>query len=174
MHRSAHRLVEAKWFDPLMLGVIALNAVVLGLETYDDIDREHGGTLDLINDVILGVFVLELLLRHGRGRASGPGVFFRSGWNVFDFLVVAASFTPGVRENATMLRLARLLRITRAVRLLPDLRVLDGGRRPLDPRRRQPRRHHRPARLRLRHGRLADLRRTSGPPRATTPTSARR
>ena len=53
-----------------------------------------------------------------------PREFFRSGWNVFDFVVIAASFVPGVRENATLLRLVRLLRIVRAVRLLPDLRVL--------------------------------------------------
>ncbi len=53
-----------------------------------------------------------------------PQRFFRSGWNVFDFLVVAASFAPGLRENATLLRLVRLARVVRVVRLLPDLRVL--------------------------------------------------
>lgn len=123
MVAACRRIVDSSWFDPLMLGVIAVNAVVLGLETYDDLEREHGGTFDLANDVILGIFVIELGIRMA---ATGfrPREFFSSGWNVFDFLVVAASFTPGIRENATMLRLARLLRITRAVRLLPDLRVL--------------------------------------------------
>ncbi len=53
-----------------------------------------------------------------------PGEFFKSGWNVFDFVVIGASFVPGVRENATLLRVIRLLRIVRAVRLLPDPRVL--------------------------------------------------
>ena len=57
-------------------------------------------------------------------HAERPRDFFRSGWNVFDFVVITASFVPGVRENATLLRLVRLLRIVRAVRLLPDLRVL--------------------------------------------------
>jgi voltage-gated sodium channel len=38
--------------------------------------------------------------------------------------VVVAVFTPGLRENATLLRLVRLARIVRVVRLLPDLRVL--------------------------------------------------
>jgi voltage-gated sodium channel len=37
--------------------------------------------------------------------------------------VVAAAFVPGLRENATLLRLARLLRVVRVFRLLPDLRV---------------------------------------------------
>jgi voltage-gated sodium channel len=106
-----------------MLGVIAVNAVTLGLETYASIDAAIGAQLHLANEVILGLFVVELLIRMG-AHAERPRDFFRSGWNVFDFVVIAASFVPGVRENATLLRLVRLLRIVRAVRLLPDLRVL--------------------------------------------------
>jgi voltage-gated sodium channel len=117
------RIVASRWFDPLMLVVIFVNAIALGLETYDSVARSIGDELHTANDVILGVFVVELLIRFG---ASGfdPRRFFRSGWNVFDFIVIAASFAPGLRENATLLRLVRLARIVRAVRLLPDLRVL--------------------------------------------------
>ncbi len=117
------RVVESSWFDPLMLAIIAVNAVTLGLETYDSIDAAIGRELHLANGVILGLFVIELALRMA-AFADRPRDFFRSGWNVFDFVVIAASFVPGVRENATLLRLVRLLRIVRAVRLLPDLRVL--------------------------------------------------
>ena len=117
------RVVESSWFDPLMLSIIAINAVTLGLETYDSIDASIGDELHLLNDVILGLFVVELALRMA-AHADRPREFFRSGWNVFDFVVITASFVPGVRENATLLRLVRLLRIVRAVRLLPDLRVL--------------------------------------------------
>ena len=117
------RVVESSWFDPLMLAIIAVNAVTLVLETYDSIDAAIGRELHLANGVILGLFVIELALRMA-AFADRPRDFFRSGWNVFDFVVIAASFVPGVRENATLLRLVRLLRIVRAVRLLPDLRVL--------------------------------------------------
>jgi voltage-gated sodium channel len=120
---ACRRIVDSSWFDPLMLGVIAVNAVTLGLETYDTIDAAVGAQLHLANEIILGLFVVELLIRMG-AHAEQPAGFFRSGWNVFDFVVIAASFVPGVRENATLLRLVRLLRIVRAVRLLPDLRVL--------------------------------------------------
>jgi voltage-gated sodium channel len=116
-------VVGSSWFDPLMLAIIAINAVTLGLETYDSIDAAVGPQLHLANDVILGIFVVELALRMA-AFADRPVEFLRSGWNVFDFLVITASFVPGVRENATLLRLVRLLRIVRAVRLLPDLRVL--------------------------------------------------
>jgi voltage-gated sodium channel len=117
------RVVDSSWFDPLMLGIIAVNAVTLGLETYDSIDAAIGDELHLANELILGVFVVELALRMA-AYADRPAAFFRSGWNVFDFVVITASFVPGVRENATLLRLVRLLRIVRAVRLLPDLRIL--------------------------------------------------
>jgi voltage-gated sodium channel len=117
------RVVESSWFDPLMLSIIAVNAVTLGLETYESIDAAIGRELHLANGIILGLFVVELALRMA-AFADRPREFFRSGWNVFDFVVITASFVPGVRENATLLRLVRLLRIVRAVRLLPDLRVL--------------------------------------------------
>jgi voltage-gated sodium channel len=121
--RRCRQIVASRWFDPLMLGVIVLNAVVLALETYPAIDDDIGAELNLANDVILGIFVVELAIRM-TAYGNRPQDFFKSGWNVFDFVVVAASFTPGIRENAMLLRLVRLLRVVRAVRLLPDLRVL--------------------------------------------------
>jgi voltage-gated sodium channel len=123
MTRACRRIVDSRWFDPLMLGVIFVNAITLGLETYDAVEQSIGRELHTANDVILGAFVVELLIRFGADGFS-PRRFFRSGWNVFDFVVIGASFLPGLRENATLLRLVRLLRIVRAVRLLPDLRVL--------------------------------------------------
>jgi voltage-gated sodium channel len=121
--QTCRRIVGWRWFDAVILVVIAINAVTLGLETYESVEAEHGPLLHAINDIVLGIFVVELTLRIGAyGRR--PQDFFRDGWNVFDFIVVSASFVPGVRENATLLRLARLLRIVRAIRLLPDLRVL--------------------------------------------------
>jgi voltage-gated sodium channel len=121
--RRCRQIVESSWFDPLMMGVIVVNAIVLGLETYESIEQDIGDQLSLANDVILGIFVVELAIRMtAYGRR--PQDFFKSGWNVFDFVIIGASFLPGLRENATLLRLLRLLRIVRAVRLLPDLRIL--------------------------------------------------
>ena len=119
----ASRLASAPAFERFILAVILANAVVLGAETYESVDREHGALLDTLNEVFLGVFVVEVLIRFAAAGFS-PRRYFASGWNVFDFLVVGGAFVPGLRENATLLRLLRLLRIVRAVRLLPDLRVL--------------------------------------------------
>ena len=124
--RALVRLVESPLFDAVILAVVLANAVVLGLETYPAVAGEHGDTLDLLNDLFLGIFVVELALRIASyGRR--PLDFFRSGWNVFDFVVIALAFVPGLRANSTLLRLARLARDERVVRLLPDLRILLRG-----------------------------------------------
>ena len=120
------RLVHSTWFEGFIFTVIVLNAVVLGLETYSSIVDRYGDTLYLLNEIFLGIFIVEILLRIG-AYGSRPWNYFRSGWNVFDFVVVFAVFIPGVRENATLLRLVRLLRIVRVVSILPDLRVLVSG-----------------------------------------------
>jgi voltage-gated sodium channel len=116
-------LADSSPFNLFIFGVILANAVVLGAETYPGAVREAGDLLSMLNDVFLGIFVVELVIRL-TAFGSRPQDFFKSGWNVFDFVVVAASFTPGLRENALLLRLARLARVLRIVRLLPDLRVL--------------------------------------------------
>ncbi len=121
--RRCAALADSTPFNIAIFGVILANAVVLGLETYEGVAREAGDVLDALNSIFLGVFVVELVIRI-TAFGSRPGGFFRSGWNVFDFVVVAASFAPGLRENTTLLRIARLARVLRIVRLLPDLRVL--------------------------------------------------
>jgi voltage-gated sodium channel len=121
--RACRRIASDARFDALMLGVITLNAIVLGAETYDSVEDRYGDALHILNDVFLGAFVVELAIRIVACWPR-PGHFFTSGWNVFDFVVVTASFLPGLRENATLLRLLRLARIVRAVRFLPDLRVV--------------------------------------------------
>ena len=120
--RRCARITDSDAFNFAILGVILANAAVLALETYESIERDWGDVLELLNEVFLWIFVAELLLRF-LAVGANPAKFFRSGWNVFDFVVVAAAFTPGLRENATLLRLARLLRVVRVFRLLPDLRV---------------------------------------------------
>ncbi len=121
--RTCARTADAMWFNLAIFAVIVINAIVLGLGTYDQIEEDAGDLLNLANEVILGIFVVELTIRLvGFGRR--PQDFFKSGWNVFDFVIVVGSFLPGVRENATLLRLVRLARVLRVIRLLPDLRVL--------------------------------------------------
>jgi voltage-gated sodium channel len=120
------RIAGARRFQLFIFGVILLNAVVLGLDTYESIHREWGDTLFIINEVFLGIYIVEILIRIA-AHGTRPQDYFKSGWNVFDFIVVFAVFIPGVRENALILRIVRLLRIVRIISVLPELRVLVSG-----------------------------------------------
>lgn len=117
------RLVDSDRFATVIAVVIVANAVILGLETYPAVMADYGDTLILLNEICFAVFVVELVLRLASYGRHLPD-FFRSGWNVFDLVVIGAVFIPGVREQAQLLRLLRLARIVRLVRYLPDARVL--------------------------------------------------
>jgi voltage-gated sodium channel len=123
---AAARVVDSIPFTVVVVATIAVNAVVLGLQTYEGVVDRWGSALDAINAICVGIFIVELLIRIA-SYWPRPWDFFRNGWNIFDFIVVGATFVPGVAENSTLLRLARLLRVVRIVRVLPDLRVLLRG-----------------------------------------------
>jgi voltage-gated sodium channel len=117
------RLVDSPQFTAAVVAVFIANAVVLGLQTYPGLERRYGDTLDLLNGIFLAFFVVEMALRIA-SYLPRPWRFFLDGWNVFDFVAVGLAFVPGLRENSTILRLARLARIVRVVHLLPDVRIL--------------------------------------------------
>jgi voltage-gated sodium channel len=124
--RRCADLIESTPFGLFIVGVILANAATLGLSTYPSIDAVAGPALTGLEAVFLTVFVVELAVRIASyGRR--PQDFFRNGWNVFDFLVVAAALLPGLPAGSTLLRLARIARIPRVVRFFPALRAIVAG-----------------------------------------------
>ncbi len=117
------RLVDSERFHIFIGAVIVANAIVLGLETYAGIMDSYGSTLVFLNSAFYAVFLVELVIRIA-SYGTKPWNFFRSGWNIFDFIVIGGALIPAVREQATVLRLLRLARIVRLMRFLPDARVL--------------------------------------------------
>lgn len=117
------RLSSRALFHDLVILVIFLNAVVLGLETSQSIMRAAGGVLHVLNWVIQAIFLFEITVRI-LAYWPQPLSFFRGGWNVFDFVVVAAALLPVNGNFATIARLTRLLRVTRLVSIFPQLRLI--------------------------------------------------
>jgi voltage-gated sodium channel len=116
------RIVESRGFDVVIVVVIGANAVVLGLETYAHLGSA-GPLLRGLEWFFRAVFVAEIAIRvlaHGRR----PQDFFRHGWNVFDFTVIAAVFIPGLHGDSTVLRVIRIARVLRLVRFSPGLRTI--------------------------------------------------
>jgi voltage-gated sodium channel len=126
MNSRLHSLVHAGWFNHLMIGVILLAGLLAGLETSDTVMGRHGGLLRALDALVLAVFVTEITLKiaaHGRQ----PWVYFRDGWNVFDFVIVAVCFLPMESQFAAVFRLARGLRLLRLVTAVPKLQLLVGA-----------------------------------------------
>lgn len=124
--RSANAIANAAWFQWLVVVVIVINAVVLGLQTYDSAPGTLKRLIDPIDGICLTFFVVELLIRFAAYRFN-PRQFLRDPWNIFDLVVVLLGLAPGLGDNPTALRMVRLARIARLARVMPDFRVMVEG-----------------------------------------------
>jgi len=111
-------LVESPQFRHTVTVLILLNAVIVGLETYPDLTAIYGDVLQIADRIILYLFTVELALRFF--ATTPPQVFFRSGWNIFDVVIVALGFLPS-SEFFTVARLFRIVRVLRAISVIPNL-----------------------------------------------------
>jgi voltage-gated sodium channel len=126
MSRATKQLVESKIFQRFIVAVIVLAGVVAGLETSPDIMARHGGLLLALDKFILGIFIVEALLKMA-AQGSRPWRYFADGWNVFDFLIIVICLLPVGGPFAAVLRLARALRLLRLISALPKLQLLVGA-----------------------------------------------
>ena len=119
----ADRLVNKAAFEYTIIALILLNGVFLGLGTSPALEQQYGNLLQLGNQIVLGVFIVEALLKM-LALAPRVDMYFRDGWNVFDFLVIAFSLVPATGEFAMVARLARLLRVLRLISAIRELRLI--------------------------------------------------
>ena len=109
--------MEHPWVQNLLVLLILLNAIILGLETDKGIMASFGTELILIDHVILGIFIVEIiLLITARGLA-----YFKDPWCVFDFIVVITSTAAMAFPRLPGLSLLRLVRVVRVVKLFKQL-----------------------------------------------------
>jgi voltage-gated sodium channel len=121
----ARRIADSRAFQAFIIGVILVNAVLVGLETDAALVARYGALFDALNVAIIAVFVAELAIRLV-AFLPRPQRFFADGWNVFDFVIVALSVLPFGGSFANVARLARLLRVLRIVSVFPELRLIVG------------------------------------------------
>ena len=103
--------------ERLVTALIVVNAVTLGLETSATINEALSPWLGRLDKAIVAVFVVEIAARL---VAQGPA-FFKRGWNLFDFAVIAVTLLPAT-GNLSVLRALRILRVLRLVSVVPQMR----------------------------------------------------
>ena len=82
----------------------------------------YGPLLATLDHIILGVFVVELVLRIAVHRLA----FFRDPWSVFDFFVIGIALVPAT-DTFTVLRALRVLRVLRLITAVPTLKRVVAG-----------------------------------------------
>lgn len=115
-------ILNRPWVTYGIIVVIILNAILLGMETSDALMARAGTIITLLDKLCLAIFIAEIAMKL---IAYGPR-FFRSGWNVFDFVIVGAALIPG-SQSLSVLRALRILRVLRVISVAPRLRrVVEG------------------------------------------------
>ncbi len=111
--------IESTKVQQWIIALIVFNAVMLGLQTSKDIATNFEFFFDFLDVAIPAIFLVEILIKLYAFNYK----FFKSGWNIFDIIIVILCLLP----EAGPLRILRTLRILRALRLvrkIPRLRIL--------------------------------------------------
>ena len=115
-------IVEDPRTERIIMALIIINAVILGMETYPRVTNAIGPLLDILDHIILAVFVVEIAARIAVYRLA----FFRDPWSVFDFIVVGIALVPAT-DSFTVLRALRILRALRLITAVPTLKRVVAG-----------------------------------------------
>ena len=116
------QLRSNKVFETVVIAIIVLSALMVGAKTYEETTR-FTPILNILDWAVTLFFLVEILIRLMAERRFRD--FFKSGWNIFDFIIVVASMIPV--QDSEMVLIARLLRVFRVMRLVsmvPELRML--------------------------------------------------
>lgn len=115
-------LKNNKMFEFVVISVIIASALEIGIKTYDI----PNGIISLtayMDTFITVFFVFEIAVRYIAEDSKKD--FFKSGWNIFDSLVVLVSLIPiQDSEMALLARLIRIFRVLRMISIVPELRLL--------------------------------------------------
>jgi voltage-gated sodium channel len=112
--------VEHSWFSKSIMILIVLNAILVGIETYPSVYEPHHQVFVLIDHVLLAIFTIEIILK----LVAYRGTYFRNGWNLLDFSIVALSLIFISTHFVSVLRIVRVLRVLRTLSAFPSLRRL--------------------------------------------------
>ncbi len=113
---------DNKAFELFVIGVIIFSSLMIGIQTYE-LDPWVDGGIRFLDYAVTLFFVLEIAIRMAAEDRLRD--FFKKGWNVFDFIIVAISLIPlDDSEYAMIARMLRLFRVMRLISFIPELRVL--------------------------------------------------
>lgn len=116
------KLRSHKVFELFVVSIIIFSALLIGAKTYD-IPEQIMTFVVWMDWSITIIFLLEIIIRFI--GEENKRHFFKSGWNIFDTVIVVVSLIPiEDSELALVGRLVRIFRVLRMVSIIPELRLL--------------------------------------------------
>ena len=122
MNKILYNLKESGIFQFIVISIIILNAITIGVNTYD-LSKFTTQAINYLDYSITVFFVIEILIRFiGEPKKLN---FFKSGWNIFDTIIVLISLIP-IPNNSSflLLRLLRVFRVLRIISVIPELKKI--------------------------------------------------
>uniref|UniRef100_A0A2K5ZX53 Voltage-dependent N-type calcium channel subunit alpha-1B n=1 Tax=Mandrillus leucophaeus TaxID=9568 RepID=A0A2K5ZX53_MANLE len=133
LRRFCHYIVTMRYFEMVILVVIALSSIALAAEDPVHTDSPRNNALKYLDYIFTGVFTFEMVIKMiDLGLLLHPGAYFRDLWNILDFIVVsgalvafAFSGSKGKDINTIKsLRVLRVLRPLKTIKRLPKLKAV--------------------------------------------------
>ena len=111
-------------FEGFIISIILISAIFVGFRTYDEVfSPEIFLYISYLDYLVTIIFVIEIVIRMVAEKSLLD--FFKSSWNVFDFIIVAISLIPIESLDSILLaRLVRVFRLLRLVSFIPQFRIL--------------------------------------------------
>ena len=116
------KLKESPIFQYTVIFIIIINAITIGIGTYD-LDDLLSKIIGILDYSITIFFVIEIIIRFiGEPKKKD---FFKNGWNIFDSTIVLISLIP-IPNNSSflLLRLLRVFRVLRIISVIPELKKI--------------------------------------------------
>ncbi|XP_008587369.1 PREDICTED: voltage-dependent N-type calcium channel subunit alpha-1B isoform X1 [Galeopterus variegatus] len=137
LRRFCHYIVTMRYFEMVILVVIALSSIALAAEDPVRTDSPRNNALKYMDYIFTGVFTFEMVIKMiDLGLLLHPGAYFRDLWNILDFIVVSgalvafafSSFMGGSKgkdiSTIKSLRVLRVLRPLKTIKRLPKLKAV--------------------------------------------------
>lgn len=121
--QKIEQIRDSRWFSNLTTIIIIAYACVLGFKTLDEVESQYDIFLKFADYFVTIYFVFELSIKMVAEKKFAN--FFKSGWNIFDFVIVFVTLLP--LESSSYAAIARLMRVFRILRLFtarPELKAI--------------------------------------------------
>lgn len=121
VQHQLRKIDSSKLFQGIVIAVILISALLIGAKTHN-LSANAIAVLLLLDIAVTVFFAIEISIRFL--ACPDKKVFFKSGWNIFDTVIVIGSLIPSGGSGVLLARLLRVFRVLRLVSMVPELRLL--------------------------------------------------